>query len=106
MFFTAVQCSTPGSLWYLLVKLRALDTSGLVHSMAYMIEPMAEAYGTLLIVSLSFTVAGHRALLNILPDNMGNEPFFALSILNLFRTLSRYVLWLKAISVFVYLYRF
>src|SRR3954468_13641301 len=97
MFFTAVQCSTPGSLWYLLVKLSSLDTSGLVHIMAYMIEPMAEAYGTLLIVSLSFTVAGHCVLLNILPDNMGNEPFFALSIMNLFRTLSRYVLWLKAI---------
>ena len=34
---------TPGLLWYLPAKLIARHTSGLVHSIAYMIEPMAEA---------------------------------------------------------------
>ena len=40
----------PGSLWYLLVTLKAKDTSGLVHIMAYMIEPIVEAYGTSLVL--------------------------------------------------------
>src|SRR3989337_2253522 len=42
IFLTAVQCSISGSLWYLPTKLMARQTSGLVHSMAYIIEPMAE----------------------------------------------------------------
>ena len=37
--------------WYLLVTLKAKDTSGLVHIMAYMIEPIAKAYGTSLMLS-------------------------------------------------------
>ena len=43
IFLTAVQCSIPGSLWYLPTKLMARFTSGLVHSMEYIIDPMAEA---------------------------------------------------------------
>ena len=43
IFLTAVQCSMPGLLWYLPTKLTARFTSGLVHSIAYMIDPMAEA---------------------------------------------------------------
>ena len=42
MFLTAVQWSTPGLLWYLPARLIARHTSGLVHSIAYMIEPMAK----------------------------------------------------------------
>src|SRR4051812_48802258 len=42
IFLTAIQCSEPGSDWYLLVKLIACPPSCLVYSMAYIVEPMAE----------------------------------------------------------------
>ena len=35
--------STPGLLWCLPARLMTRHTSGLVHSISYMIEPMAEA---------------------------------------------------------------
>ena len=54
----AVQCSLPGLLWYLPTKLTPRFTSGLVHSMAYIIDPMAEAYGILLILLRSSDVEG------------------------------------------------
>ena len=43
IILTNVQWSTPISLLYSLAKLRAGYTIGLVHSMSYFIEPMAEA---------------------------------------------------------------
>jgi hypothetical protein len=54
IFFAAFQYFMPGLTWYLLVTLKAYETSGRVHNMAYMIEPIAEAYGTLLIKSCRF----------------------------------------------------
>ena len=43
IILTAVQWSTPGSLLYPLAKLMARYTIGLVHNIAYFIEPMIEA---------------------------------------------------------------
>ena len=43
----------------ILVMLKAQETSGRVQSMAYMIEPKAEAYGILSMRSLSSFVVGH-----------------------------------------------
>jgi hypothetical protein len=40
----------PGLAWYLLITFKAYKTSGRVHDMTYMIEPIAEAYDTLLIM--------------------------------------------------------
>src|SRR4051812_25849366 len=56
IFLTAIQSSEPGLDWYLLVKLIACATSGLIHSMTYIIDPMAEAYGILSIISLASLV--------------------------------------------------
>ena len=43
IILTAVQWSTPGSLLYPLAKLMVRYAIGLVHSIAYFIEPMTEA---------------------------------------------------------------
>src|SRR3954467_13688045 len=59
IFLTAVQCSLPGLLWYLPTKLTARFTSGLVHSMAYIMDPMAEALG---MTHLLFILCRGRAL--------------------------------------------
>ena len=53
MVFTTFQYSSPGSDWYLLTTPSEYAMSGLVHVMAYMMDPTAEAYGILLIHSLS-----------------------------------------------------
>ena len=49
MALTTFQWFSPGSDWYLLTTLSEYTTSGLVHVMVYMIDPMVEAYWTLLI---------------------------------------------------------
>jgi hypothetical protein len=59
MFFTTVQWLSPRSDWYLLIALRAYETYGCVLIIAYMIDPIAEAYGTLLMWSSSSIVEGH-----------------------------------------------
>ena len=59
MVLMAIQYSSPGLDWYLLVQLRANETSGLVHNMAYMMDPIAEAYGISLILFSSSGVRGH-----------------------------------------------
>ena len=43
IILTVVQCSTPGSLLYPLAKLMVRYTIGLVHNIAYFIEPMTKA---------------------------------------------------------------
>ena len=45
--------------WYLLVILKAYDTFGRVYNMAYMIDPIAEAFGILLMWSRSSCIVGH-----------------------------------------------
>ncbi|GJU72289.1 mitogen-activated protein kinase kinase 5-like protein [Tanacetum coccineum] len=50
-----------------LTMLKAKEHQGLVHVMAYMIDPIAEAYGTRLILSSSSSVFGHRSLLIFMP---------------------------------------
>ena len=45
IILTVVQWSTPGSLLYPLAKLMVRYTIGLVHNIAYFIEPMTEAWG-------------------------------------------------------------
>ena len=45
IILTVVQWSTPGSLLYPLAKLMVRYTIGLVHNIAYFIEPMTEAQG-------------------------------------------------------------
>ena len=91
MFFTAIQCLSLGLGWYLLHMLKAYATLGLIHNMAYMIEPMDEAYGARLILSLSFCVFGHIALERCIPCDMGMFSLLESSILNFFNTLSMYV---------------
>ena len=92
MFLTAVQWSTPGSLSYPLAKLMARYTIGLVHSITYFIEPMAEAPGMAFILFLFSVVVVFWVLLNYTPCNIGKNSFFDCSILNYFKILSRYVL--------------
>ena len=52
IILTNVQWSTPRSLLYPFAKLMARYTIGLVYSMTYFIEPMAEAFGMTFILSL------------------------------------------------------
>ncbi|PKI60790.1 hypothetical protein CRG98_018779 [Punica granatum] len=40
---TSIQCLSPGSDWYRLVMLKVYETSGRVHSIAYMMDPIADA---------------------------------------------------------------
>src|SRR5262249_29292510 len=64
---------------------------GLVHNIAYMIDPMAEAYGILLMRSVISCVVGHIDLERFFPCDIGINPFFERSMLNLFSILSMYV---------------
>ena len=74
----------------MLVILSAYATSSLVHSIAYMIDPIVEAYGILLMLSLSSFVKGHYSLVRSTPKAKGMNPFFELLILKCFSTLSMY----------------
>ena len=67
-------------------------TIGLVHSIAYFIEPMTEAYGMTFILFLFSVVVEFWVLLNFIPCNTSKNSFFDYSILNYFKILSRYVL--------------
>ncbi|KAJ0453403.1 hypothetical protein HanIR_Chr15g0728981 [Helianthus annuus] len=72
--------------------LRAYETSGLVHNMAYMMEPIAEAYGTLSIFFFSSSVLAHCSPLRMVPCAMGKSPLFESCIEKRRMTLSVYVL--------------
>jgi hypothetical protein len=63
--------------------------------MAYMMEPTAEAYGTLLMRFRSLAVEGHCFVLKCIPCDIGKNPFLDCSMLNHFNTLSIYVSWLN-----------
>jgi hypothetical protein len=71
MPLTVVQCPSPRSAWFLLVALIAYETSGHVLIMAYMVDPIAKAYGTLLKRYRSFVVAGHYFWLRCIPCDIG-----------------------------------
>ena len=55
--------------------------------MAYMMDPMAEAYGISFMRSVSAAVVGHCDLLNTVPCDIGRLPFLEAIILNLDNTL-------------------
>ena len=67
------------------------DTSGLVHNIAYMIDPIVEAYGFILMHVLSSCVFGHMDIERVIPLDMGMYPLLDYSILNLFSILYIYV---------------
>ena len=73
--------------------LKAYETSGRVHIMAYMIDPTSKANGIRLMLFLSSWVLGHMSLDREMPCDTGNSPLLDWSMLNLFNTLSMYVLW-------------
>jgi hypothetical protein len=55
--------------------------------MAYMIDPIAEAYGTLLMRSHSLGVARHCFSLRCIPCDIGKNPFLGLFHVELFQHL-------------------
>ena len=71
MALTTFQWFSLGSDWYLLATPSEYATSGHVHVMAYMIVPTIEAYGTLLIRSLSLGVVGQSFLEREIPWPIG-----------------------------------
>ena len=70
--------------WYLLVILRAYDTSGLVHYITYMIDPIAKAYGVILMCVLSSCVFRHMDFERVIALDMGIYPLLDCSMLNFF----------------------
>ena len=58
--------------------------SGLVHYIAYMIDPIAEAYGVILMLVLSSYVFGHMDFERVIPLAMGTYPLLDRSMRNLF----------------------
>ena len=93
MVFTNFQCASPGSDWYLLTTPSECATFGLVHVIAYMIEPTAKAYGILLMCSLSLGVVAQSFLEREIPWPIGRQPFLEFSMLNRFSTVSMYIDW-------------
>ena len=71
MALTTFQWFSSRSDWYLLTTLSEYAISGLVHVMTYMIDPTAEAYGTLLIHYLSSGVVGQSFLEREIPWPIG-----------------------------------
>ena len=66
--------TSPEFNWYLLVTLKAYDTSSLVHYIAYMIDPITKAYGVILMFVLSSCVFRHMNYKRVIPLNMGMYP--------------------------------
>ena len=75
----------------MLVTLRAYDTSGLVHNIAYMIDPTTEVYDIIFMCVLSSCVSGHMDFERVIPLTMGTYSLLDYSMLNLFSILSMYV---------------
>ena len=71
-------------MWYMLVTLRAYDTLGLVHYIANMIDPIAEAYEVILMHVFSSCVFGHKDFKMAIPWIMGMNPLLDCSMLNIF----------------------
>jgi len=67
--------------------------------MAYMMAPIAKAYGTLLMHLHSSSDEGHCLSLKCIPCDIGKNPLLDCSMLNCFNTLSMYVSWLNHISL-------
>jgi len=67
--------------------------------MAYMMEPIAEAYGTLLMRLHSSSDEGHCLSLKHIPCDIGKNPLLDCSMLNHYNTLSMYISWLNPISL-------
>ena len=92
IILTVVQWSTLGSLLYPLAKLMEVhNRSGTQHSILH----RTYDWGIGNEFSFSFYFLpwlGFESLLNFTPCNTCKNPFFAWSILNFFKTLSRYVL--------------
>ena len=95
--------------WIILVPLdwlMARHTLGLVHNIAYFIEPMAEAYGMTFILFLFSSMVVFWVLLNFTPCNTGKNSFFDCSILNYFKNVVKVCTpWKILSSVLIYLYR-
>ena len=83
----------------LLATLRAYETSRRVHIMAYMMEPITEAYGTLLMRLCSSFDEGHYLSLKSIPCDIGKNPLLDCSMLNRFNILFMYVSCLNPISL-------
>ena len=93
IILTAVQWSTLRSKLYSFVKLRARYTIGLVHSIAYFIEPMTEAYG-MTFHSLSIFCHGRVLSLTQLHTfaSQARTPSLTVPFWTISKNLSRYVL--------------
>ncbi|KAK4566651.1 hypothetical protein RGQ29_002779 [Quercus rubra] len=90
IYLTASQCCFPGLLMNQLTTPTACAMSGLVHTIAYIKLPIAEAYGTLLIWSLSSSVFGDCSLLSLKLLSKGVLTGLASFMLNLLRTFFTY----------------
>ena len=73
------------------MTLRVYDTLGLAHYIAYMIDPIGEAYGVILMRVLSSCVFGHMDFKRVVPLDMGTYSLLDRSMLNLFSNLAMYV---------------
>ena len=58
--------------------------SGLIHNIAYMIDPIAEAYRVILMRVFSYCVFGHMDFERVIPLDMRIYPLLDCSMLNLF----------------------
>ena len=73
------------------MTLKTYDTLGLVHNIAYVIDPIAEAYGVKIMCVLSSCVFGHKDFKRVIPLDMGTYPLLDCYMLNLFSILFMYV---------------
>ena len=73
------------------MTLRACAISGLVRSMSYMIDPIAEAYGIIFMFALSSRVFGDILLERDIPCLIGMRPLLEFSMLNLLTMVSMYL---------------
>lgn len=64
-----------------------------------MIDLIAEAYKSRLILSSYSLVLGHCVLLNIVQRCIGRRPFLESCIVNFFKIVCKYVLWIRQISL-------
>lgn len=99
MFLTTVQWISPGLDWYLLMMLKAYKTFDQLHIMVYMIDPIVEAYGIVLMHPLLHDVVGHYPLDKYTSYDIGKKPFLESYILKHLRTCSLYVLRLRPSSL-------
>ena len=73
MVFITFQYASLRSDWYLLTTLSEYVISGLVHSIAYMIELTVKVYGNLLMHSLSSEVVAQSFLERVTPKLLGDS---------------------------------